>query len=254
MSKINICGIAMDNLYLSEAVSRIDAEVLASSPKFVVTPNVDHIVQLQSDFDFKNIYNNARLVLADGMPIIWASHFLGTPLKERVTGADLAPELCALAHRKGYQLFFLGGRPDAARQAKERIEKRYPGIKPIAIYSPPFGFEQDEEENKKILKMIKESKPDILLVGLGAPKQEKWIYRNYKELGVPVSVGVGVTFEFMAGIVKRAPKWMQNAGLEWFWRLLMEPSRLWKRYLIKDMPFFWLVLKQKFRRNSFSTE
>lgn len=155
------------------------------------------------------------------------------------------PRLCERATRKGYRLFFLGGRPGAARMAKERLERKFPSISIVGTHCPPFGFERDARENEKIEAMIRSVSPDILLVGLGAPKQEKWIYRHHKRLDVPVSIGVGASFEFLAGMVKRAPQWMQGTGLEWFWRLMMEPGRLWKRYLIRDMRFFHLILRQK---------
>jgi len=211
----------------------------------VVTPNVDHIVQLQKNADLKKVYKDAALVLADGMPLLWAAKFLGTPLKEKISGSDLFPKLCEVAARKGYKLFFCGGREGAADAAKAVLEQKNLGLNVVGTYCPPFGFENDEEENNKIIAMIKDSKPDILFVGLGAPKQEKWIHKYKEKYQVPVSIGIGVSFEFIAGMVKRAPVWMQKAGLEWFWRLMMEPGRLWKRYLIDDMQFFGLVFKQK---------
>jgi N-acetylglucosaminyldiphosphoundecaprenol N-acetyl-beta-D-mannosaminyltransferase len=202
-------------------------------------------MKLQNDAEFRQIYDNASLVLADGMPLIWASKFLGTSLKEKISGSDLFPKLCKVAAEKGYRLFFMGGRPGAALKAAEVLRDRYPDIQIVGTYSPPFGFENDREENDKIVRAIKNAKPDILFVGLGAPKQEKWIYKYRNDYQVPMSIGVGVSFEFVSGMVKRAPLWMQRVGLEWFWRLMMEPKRLWKRYLVDDPVFFWLVLKQK---------
>jgi len=141
--------------------------------------------------------------------------------------------------------FFLGGRPGAAVKSAEVLRNKYSNIQIVGEYSPPFGFENDKFENEKIVRTIKEVHPDIVFVGLGAPKQEKWIFSHYKELNVPVCIGVGVTFEYISGMVKRAPIWMQKTGLEWLWRLLSEPKRLWKRYLVDAMVFFWMVLKQK---------
>jgi len=246
MSRIDICGIRIDNVSFKETIGKIEGFISDRSNVYAVTPNIDHIVKLQMNEEFRNIYSGASLVLADGMPVIWASKFLGTPLKERISGADLFTRLCAAAAEKRYKVFFLGGREGAASGACEALRKRYPDIQIAGFYSPPFGFENDENENVKIVNMVKAANPDILFVGLGAPKQEKWIYSHYKELRVPVSIGIGAAFEFVSGMVKRAPRWMQKAGLEWLWRLLMEPGRLWKRYLVEDMRFFWLVLKQKY--------
>jgi N-acetylglucosaminyldiphosphoundecaprenol N-acetyl-beta-D-mannosaminyltransferase len=246
--KINICNVFIDSLTFYEALKKIELSLQKRSPNFIVTPNVDHIMTLQHDRLFAEIYSNAYLTLADGMPLIWASKFLGTPLTEKVSGSDLFPRLCELSANKGYKLFFLGGRPGAALRAREVLEEKYPQIKIVGVHSPPYDFENDKNENDTIVRMIKGARPDILFVGLGAPKQEKWIYKYYKEINVSLNIGIGVGFEFVAGMVKRAPLWMQNSGFEWFWRLLMEPKRLWKRYLVDDMKFFWLVLKQKMQK------
>lgn len=248
MSQITICGIRIDNVTMAESVTRLSEMVERRKPSYVVTPNADHIIKLQKDPEFREVYEKADLVLADGMSLLWAGLFLGKPFAQKVSGSDLMPEFCRHAAHKGYKLFFLGGREGAAVGAKASLEKRYPGIRVVGTYSPPMGFEKNAEEGKKIEAMIRESAPDVLFVGLGAPKQEKWVYRNYQMLGVPVSIGIGVTFEFMAGMVRRAPLWMQYSGLEWLWRLLMEPARLWRRYLVDDPKFFWLVLMQKMGR------
>jgi len=244
--KVNICGVEfIKNLSFDSVLYEIQFLIKNKQSVYFVTSNVDHIVKLHKDAEFRFIYKNAYLVLPDGMPLLWAARFLGTPLREKISGSDIASGICKLASCNGYRLFFLGGKPDSAMQAKAKLDNQLSSIKIVGVYSPPFGFENDKKEEDKISEMIKESLPDILLVGLGAPKQEKWIYKHYKELGVPVTIGIGATFEFISGLVERAPVWMQKAGLEWFWRLMKEPGRLWKRYLIDDMSFFLLVLKQK---------
>lgn len=248
MKNVIISTIKIDNLTFGEAISSIQELIKNKIPSYVVTPNIDHIMITLRDKEFKKIYESASLSLADGMPILWAAKFLKTPLKEKISGSDLFVKLCKIAAEKEYRLFFLGGKPGSASKAAELLGGRYPKIQIVGIYSPQFGFEQNEAENKKIVKMIKDSKPDILFVALGAPKQEKWIYKYKDEYNAPLSIGIGAAFEFFAGVVKRAPKWMQNAGLEWFWRLMMEPKRLWKRYLVDDMKFFWLIFKQKLRQ------
>ena len=246
--RINICGVWINNVTRAEAIGRIERLIAERKPSYVVTPNVDHVVRFQTDADFRRIYDGASLVTADGMPLLWAGRFLGTPFKERVCGSDLLPDFCAAAAAKGYKIFFLGGAPAAADKAAEVLTKRHPGLRIVGSYCPPFGFEKDEEENRKIVERIKGTAPDILFVGLGSPKQEKWPLRFKEDLGVPVSIGVGVTFSFIAGDVKRAPRWMRDLGLEWLWRLMAEPGRLWKRYLVEDPVFFWLVWKQKLGR------
>lgn len=243
--KVNICNVEINNITTEEVLMDIESLVKRDCSQYVVTPNVDHIIKLQYDTEFQEIYKNAALVLADGMPLLWAGKILGTPIKEKISGSDIFPKICELSAKKKYKLFLLGGREGAAIKAKEVLCEKYKGLEIVGTYCPPFGFENDPVENEKIINLIKESQPDILFVGLGAPKQEKWVYKYRDLYNVPVSVGIGVTFEFIAGMVKRAPLWMQKIGLEWFWRVLMEPKRLWKRYFIDDMKIFKLVLQQK---------
>ena len=252
--KVKIGNILIDNLTMVEAVKKIESLIQLGEPSYVVTPNVDHLIRLQKDKFFFQIYEKANLILADGMPLLWAAKFFSTPLKEKISGSDLFPELCKMSAEKNYRLFFIGGRPNAALITSNKMREKYNGIKIVGTYSPPFGFEKSEYENKKIRDLIIKSKPDILFVGLGSPKQEIWIKNHSNELKVPVSIGIGVTFEFFSGMVRRAPKWMQKCGLEWLWRLMMEPRRLWVRYVVDDMPFLKLVLEQKFKRTSNYTD
>lgn len=243
--KVNILGAAIDNVDREEALDRIAALIRARRPALVVTPNVDHLVNLQRDPEFREIYVQAALVLADGVPLLWAARFLGTPIREKLSGSDIFHDLCRLAAERGFRVFFLGGREGAALRAAEIVRRRHPGLQVVGVYSPPLGFERDDAEGARIDAMLTEARPDLLLLGLGSPKQEKWSARNSSRLGIPVTMGIGITFEYTAGMVRRAPVWMQRLGLEWFFRLLMEPSRLWRRYLVDDPRFFWLVLKQR---------
>lgn len=237
-------GVWIDNIDFDEAIEKICQFIKNGKPALVVTPNVDHIVKLQRDHEFREIYKNASLIIPDGTPLLWAARLLGSSLKEKISGSDLFPRLCEVAAKKGYRLFFLGGRGNVAFEASEILKAKYPGLQIAGVYSPPYGFEHNEMENLKIVNMIKKSGADILFVGLGAPKQEKWISNNMSEYHVAVSIGIGASFEFAAGHIIRAPLWMQKAGLEWFWRFMMEPRRLWKRYFVEDLAFFWLILKQ----------
>lgn len=248
--KVDLCTIAIDNITFEDSIKRIDNLIKQKKKAFVLTPNVDHIINLQTDPDFQTIYDNADLILADGMPLIWASKFLGSPLKQRIAGSDLMPALCHTAAQKGYKVFLLGGRPNAAIKAKAILETNNPGLNICGTYCPPFGFENDNIENQKIIEEVSKCKPDLLFVGLGSPKQEKWIYNNLNAINVPVSIGIGVTIEFISGDVVRAPVWMQTSGLEWVWRLAMEPRRLWKRYLLKDMKFFKIIVREKIKKST----
>lgn len=235
---IKLFDINITNITMIEAIDTIINLVKTNQRGYVVTPNVDHIVKLQQDKRLKEIYEHATLVLADGMPIVWASHLLGKPLVEKVSGSDLFTEFAPHAAREKIKLFFLGANPGVAQRAKEKLCEQYPGLEVCGIYSPPYGFEKDDQENQRIIEMINQSGAQVLFVGVGAPKQEYWIYNHVDKLkNVNVCLGIGASFDFVAGSVERAPKWMQQSGLEWFYRLMKEPKRMWKRYLVEDARF-----------------
>lgn len=243
MSRIKFLNTEVDNLTMDEAICKIDELIINKKPSYVVTPNVDHIVKLENDLEFKEVYKNADLILTDGMPLIWISKLKKTPIKEKVSGSDLFPKVCELASKKKYKVFLLGAAEGVALKASENLGKKFTGLDIVGVYSPSYGFENDEHEIKKIINMINELKPDILAVGLGAPKQEKFLYRYKDELKVPVSLAIGASIDFEAGNVVRAPKWMQKSGLEWFFRLCKEPRRMFKRYLIDDVKILSISMK-----------
>lgn len=243
MTRIKFLNIAIDNITMEEAVREIENLILNKKPSYVVTPNVDHIVKLEKDEEFKEVYQNADLVLTDGMPLIWISKILKTPIKEKVSGSDLFPNVCKLAAEKNYSLFLLGAAEGVAKKAAENLKDKYKEIKIAGIYSPSYGFENKDDEIQLIIKMVNESNPDILAVGVGAPKQEKFIYKYKNYLNVPVSLAIGASIDFEAGNIKRAPNWMQNIGLEWFYRLCKEPIRMFKRYLIEDLEIIKILSK-----------
>ena len=243
---VNICGVKIDNYTFDDVVERItDHAMKGVVPSYVVTPNAQHVLSLQRDADFRSIYEKAFLAVPDGVSLLWSAKFLKAPLNGRVNGTDLFEELSAVAERKGLKVFLLGGRPGAAEAAKKTLQARHPNLQIVGTHCPPYGFESQPEELASINSKIKAAAPDILFVGFGAPKQEKWIYQNYQELGVPVSLGIGVSFELVADMVQRAPLWMQKWGLEWLFRLIVEPKRLWKRYVMGNPQFMWLVIKQR---------
>ncbi|WP_394794201.1 WecB/TagA/CpsF family glycosyltransferase [Armatimonas sp.] len=243
MSRIDgqviISNTRFDNVSMAEAVERILQLVhKADTPQHVCTGNVDHLALLKEDAEFRAIYASAALVLADGMPIVWLSRLRPDTanLVERVAGSDLLLELCRASAWTGLKLFFLGGMPGAADAAKSILEERFPGVQICGTYCPPKEAFETPEEQEKIAKILRAKNPDVLLVGLGAPKQEKWIARHKMQLGVPVSIGIGGSFEMAAGMISRAPRLVQRTGMEWAWRLLQDPKRLYKRYICRDLP------------------
>lgn len=245
MARQKFMNTEIDNLTMQEALETIDALIQENKNAYVVTPNVDHIVQLETNKELEDVYANASLILTDGKPLLWIAKWYGTPIKEKISGSDLFPLLCDMAAKKGYSMFFLGAAEGVAAKAADNLMNKYKGLQVIGTYSPPYGFENDSSEMNKIDAMIKKARPDILIVGLGCPKQEKFIYNNYKKLGVPISLGLGASFDFEAGNIKRAPKWMANHGLEWLFRITQDPKRLMKRYLINDMKIFKLAVKYR---------
>jgi N-acetylglucosaminyldiphosphoundecaprenol N-acetyl-beta-D-mannosaminyltransferase len=242
---VTIAGARIDALAFDDVVEAIVAHAArGGAPGYVVTPNAHHLVLLQQDPLLRETYNRALLVVADGVPLLWAAELLGMHLPGRVNGTDLFEALCARAAREGLRVFLLGGREGAAQAAAARLTARYPALNICGIHCPPMNFEKNEARSQEVLQAISDARPHLLFVGLGAPKQEYWMYRNCRQLGVPVSLGIGVSFEFVGGVVPRAPRWMQRTGLEWLHRLGSEPGRLWKRYLFGNAKFCVLVARQ----------
>lgn len=233
MGRIQLLNTEIDNISMEEALDRIDAMVQGRKPAYVVTPNLDHIVTIERDAYFREAYAHADLILADGKPLLWIAKARKTPIREKISGSDLFPRLAELAANNGYTMFFLGAGEGIAAQAAEKLKKQYPGLRIAGCYAPPIGFEQDRSAVHEIIQRVQTVNPDILVVGLGTPKQEKFLYRYYKQMGVSVSLGLGASFDFIAGNRKRAPRWMSEHGLEWLYRTLQEPKRLAGRY-IKD--------------------
>ncbi len=246
---IAILGVPFDNVTTVETMEMIEQMILSRRPHYLATANVDFIAQAAKDVELRRILFDAHLVLCDGTPLLWASRLLGNRLPERVAGSDLVPLLLKLAAEKGYRPFLLGASPDSLDAAVRRATEKHPKLKFAGYYSPPFHklLEMDHQE---IRNRILESQPDILLVAFGCPKQEKWINMHFRSLGVPVSVGVGGSIDFLAGKLARAPRWMQKTGIEWIFRLAQEPRRLFKRYAV-DFAFFSRgIAMQKWRLRS----
>jgi len=244
---VNLFGITMNNLCLSEFLNVVDKLVESRLPSYVVTPNVDHICQLQKDKKLQSVYEDARLVLPDGMPLLWAGKLCGKPIKQKLSGSDLVYWLTEHASKKGYSIFCLGAEEGIAERASKVLQKKYPGLAVAGFYSPPFGFEKNPEEIKEVCTLLQAAKPDICYVAFGTPKQDYFNYDYCTQLGIPCMLGIGASLDFVAGKTKRAPVWMQRWGLEWLWRLFQEPRRLWYRYLIQDSVFILLLCKEVFR-------
>ncbi|MCO8120686.1 WecB/TagA/CpsF family glycosyltransferase [Stieleria sp. TO1_6] len=233
---------------MPQAVSRILGWVYDSNAccRIVVTPNVDHVVQLHLRPELKEIYRAADMTLADGWPLVSMSRLFGRPLPERVAGSDLLPELCQACAVSGspLRLFLLGGMPGVAERAKVAIESKWTNVSVVGHCSPPLGFEGDAAINRSICDQINDAQADLLIVGLGFPKQELWMAAHRSELKVPVALGLGATIDFLAGEQVRAPRWMQRSKLEWLHRLASNPRRLVARYATDAIYFPWICWGQ----------
>ena len=245
MKKQPLLNTYVNNMDIPETVVAIEQMISdgASGKKSYIVPiNVDVVMKIENDSELKRVVDNADMVLVDGKPLVWISKLHGIPVKAKVSGSDLVPFLCEVAAEKGYSIYILGGKAGIADQARKILKHKYPQIKIVGTYAPPFGFEKDEIELEKINSMISSVHPDLLIVCFGCPKQEKWIYENYQKYDAKVSICAGATVDFLAGNVKRAPKWMSEHGLEWFYRFMKEPKRLFRRYLVTNSKFIWLSL------------
>jgi len=244
---IAILGVAFDPMTLTTAVDQIEAMVNARGPHYVVTPNVDFLVQAQHDTELHQILAQADLVLCDGKPLVWASRWLGNALPGRVAGSDLVPVLLERAAERGWKIFLLGGAEGVGAEAAKRIAAAHPTLPPVAHYSPP-NRPLAEMNDDEIIARVRAAKPDVVLVCFGCPKQEKWIFHHYRTVGAPVMgpvmIGAGGTVDFLAGRLKRAPLWMQRTGTESFYRLWQEPRRLFKRYAGDFFSFVPAILGQ----------
>ncbi|AFZ03440.1 WecB/TagA/CpsF family glycosyltransferase [Calothrix sp. PCC 6303] len=240
MNKVKILNLEIDNLSKAEFLNNLNSGI-------VFTPNVDHLIKLQKDPDFVQAYSASNYKLCDSQILLYASKFLGTPIKEKISGSDLLPAFYYHhRHNDNIKIFLLGAAEGVARTAQKKINKKIGRDIVIDTYSPPFGFEKDEAECHRIVDMVNNSGASVLVIGVGAPKQEKWLCK-YKDMlpNIHIFMALGATIDFEADNVRRAPKWISKIGIEWLFRLLCEPKRLWKRYLVEDLPFFVLILKQK---------
>jgi exopolysaccharide biosynthesis WecB/TagA/CpsF family protein len=246
--KIALLNIEVDNFTMDEFLSHLQEGI-------VVTPNVDHLMKLQKDESFYEIYRRATHKVLDSRVIYYLLKLTNSPIKGVIPGSELLPAFYSF-HRNNpnIRIFLLGGMNRTAEKAKAVINKKVNREIVTGAYSPSYGFEQKPEENSQIIEMINNSNANVLIVGVGAPKQEKWLAKHLPCLNnIKIAMALGASIDFEAGIRKRSPKWLQKLGMEWFYRFIIEPRRLWRRYFIDDLPFLFLFLRQKagFYKNPF---
>lgn len=235
-------GVPFHNVTLDESLAWIAARAKAGRSSQIVTTNLDFILQAWRDPEMHRIHHEADLVVADGWPPVAFSKFLGPRLKERVAGSDIVPRLAAVARDHGLSIYALGGKPGVAKEAMRILQERSPGLRVAGCGSPPLATLLDMD-HAAIRREISDARPDILLVAFGAPKQDKWIRMNSPRIGVPVSLGIGGSLDFIAGAQKRAPRWTQAIGMEWFWRLATQPTRLFRRYSSNFIFLFMMLAR-----------
>ncbi|MEB3217571.1 MAG: WecB/TagA/CpsF family glycosyltransferase [Nostocales cyanobacterium 94392] len=250
MAQVQLLNVNIHNVAMSDLLNNL------KNGGLVVTPNVDHLMKLQRDQDFYGVYQQAEYRVCDSRVLMYVSHFLGTPIKEKISGSDLFPAFYTYyKNDKSIRIFMLGAAAGIAEIAQKNINSKVGREIIVDTYSPPFGFEKNDKECQKILDIINSSNATVLAIGVGAPKQEMWIAKHRKYLPkIKIFLAIGATINFEAGNIKRCPKWMSEVGLEWLYRLCSEPKRLWKRYLMDAVPFLYLIFKQRFQlyRNPWS--
>jgi N-acetylglucosaminyldiphosphoundecaprenol N-acetyl-beta-D-mannosaminyltransferase len=248
--RLDLGPLGVDAVTLAGALDRIEALVAAGRGGRVFTPNVDHVVIAERHAEFREAYRAADLSLADGVPILWAARLLGEPLPAKVSGSDLVVPLVERAAARGWRVYLVGAAPGVAAEAARTLQQRFPGLRIAGVDAPFVRLDGPDPEGEAALARLAAAAPDLVLVAFGAPKQELWMHRHRAAFGRAVAVAVGASLDFVAGTIRRAPRWMQRAGLEWAFRLGREPRRLWRRYLVDDrrfVPIVWRALRARRR-------
>jgi N-acetylglucosaminyldiphosphoundecaprenol N-acetyl-beta-D-mannosaminyltransferase len=251
--RANILGVGVSAINMSQALQTIDGWIHRREQNYVCVTGVHGIMESQRDTRLKQIHNHAGLVTPDGMPLVWLSRLKGFQWVERVYGPDLMLAVCEQSLRKRYRHYFYGGAEGVPERLVTRLTQRFSGLRIAGYWSPPFrSLSGEEDEN--VTEKINRTEPDIVWVGLSTPKQEYWMYQHLGRVKAPVMIGVGAAFDFNAGVKKQAPRSMQKTGLEWLYRLVHEPRRLWKRYLLCNTLFVWYLLRENLERRTLKVE
>ena len=246
-------GVRVDAIQMSQTISAIEEWIGSrGSARYVVLAGMHGLTEAQKDSSLKAALNDAALVVPDGMPLVWLGRYHGFPLKRRVYGPELMLRFCEVTQDRGYRHFFYGGREGVAELLAETLRERFPGLVIAGTFCPPFRPLTSGEE-AAVTALIEQTRPDILWVGLGAPNQEKWMHAH-RHLSVPVMIGVGAAFDINTGRLQQAPHWMREIGLEWLFRLMAEPRRLWRRYLVLGPKFVFYILTEMAHLRDFGSK
>jgi len=250
-NSFRVLGVRVDAVQIDDVVRRVQAWIQnRESGQYISVTGMHGVTEALHDQEFAKVLNASSLVVPDGMPLVWIGRHRGFPLARRVYGPELMETFCARTAHEGYRHFFYGGAPDVAERVADRLTARFPGLQIAGTFCPPFRA-LTQEEDSKIVDLIQLSHADVVWVGLSTPKQERWMFEHKDKLGVPVLIGVGAAFDFHAGCMKQAPEWMRENGLEWLFRLVQEPRRLWRRYLLNGSEFVFNVALQELRLRRF---
>ncbi len=241
--RANVLGVGISAINMAEALSLFETWLSSGGRGYVCVTGVHGVMEAQRDPAFRRILNESLLTTPDGMPTVWVGRLQGFSNMDRVFGPDLMREVCRLSIEYDYSHFFYGGRPGIAEQLKTAMTKRFPGLRVVGTYAPPFGPMSPEEE-ESLLELVARSKPDIFWVGLSTPKQERFMAKYSGKIYTKIMVGVGAAFDLHTGLIKDAPDWVKFSGLQWLHRLAQDPRRLWKRYLINNPKFLWKLTLQ----------
>lgn len=240
MLRTNILGVGISVINMAEAIERSDSLIRSGGKGYVCVTDVHGVIEAQSDASFRSILNGSHMTTPDGMPLVWVGRIQGHSAMRRVYGPDFLIEMCRVSAERGYRHFFYGGKPGIADRLAAELIARFPGLQVVGTYAPPFRPLTATEESELEAQVAK-SKPDVLWVGLGSPKQERFMARYWQRLDAKLMVGVGAAFDIHSGVIKEAPKWLKVSGLQWAHRLALEPRRLWRRYLVCVPGFIWNI-------------
>jgi len=243
MPRANILGVGVSGINMEAALCTIERWISQRESHYVCVTGVHGLVESRRDEELRRVHNSAGLVTPDGMPLVWLSRLMGFRQVERVCGSDLMLAVCERSANQGHSQFFYGGAPGVVETLAKRLQSRFPGLRVVGGYSPPFRA-LSADEDRAVVERINAAAPDIVWVGISTPKQERWMFEHRRALNAPILIGVGAAFDFCACLKRRAPRWMQKSGLEWLFRLASEPRRLWRRYLVNNTWFLWLLLLQ----------